>query len=1167
MRVRVWVAAVVALAGLGVALAIVLALAGNPATAAARWPWPLDGLRQHPWRSVAVFGVLSVVAGGVAAWLQLRPPVGVDDPPPPPPMAVPEWFVDRAQTRTAAAALCRGGRAVGITTSLWGAGGFGKTTLANAVYARGRVRRYFRSRIYPVTIGRDVRGRAAVAAKVAEVTRFITGDTTEFDDPDLAGAHLGRLLDQRPRTLLVLDDVWEAEQLEPFLKGGRRCVRLVTTRNPSLLPNSAHRIPVDQMSHDQARAVLTWNLPPLPVTLVNDLLQATGRWALLLRLTNRLIAEQGAGGADPAATAERILHRLRGNGPAAVDDPTAAWNLDDPRQRNQAVKASIEAATTLLPPGGPDRFTELGIFAEDESIPVPVVALLWQATGGLTEDQTRTLCRDLERLSLLTLNRTNGGTISLHDVIRDYLRSALGTAGLARTNGLLIDTLAAGLPLAQPLAPVHPDPERAWWQLTDGYLLDHLIDHLLAAGNITLAEAVAGDLRWVEARLVQRGPTAPWSDLSHIDTAHTRPLARSLAQTAHLLTPTDPPHALTGVLHTRLDTHPHWHPQISACHQDFTQRPCLESRWPLADAPSPALQRILTGHTGWVESVAIGPDGTWLATASDGEVRIWDRATGTCTATLTERVESVAIAPDGTWLATGDYDGEVRIWDRATGTCTATLTGHTDQVASVAIAPDGTWLATGDHGGEVRIWDRATGTCTATLTGHTAWVESVAIAPDGTWLATGDYDGEVRIWDRATGTCTTTLTDLTVRVDSVAIAPDGTWLATGRSDGEVRIWDRATGTCTTTLTDDTDRVDSVAIAPDGTWLATGHHDGEVRIWDRATGTCTTTLTDDTNWVLSVAIAPDGTWLATGHHDGEVRIWDHVFPAQTPSSSPHTDELLSVAVAPDGTWLATSDFYREVRIWDRATRTCTATLTDHTDQVASVAIAPDGTWLATAGSDRTVRIWDRATGTCTATLTGHTDRVASLAIAPDGTWLATAGSDRTVRIWDRATGTCTATLTGHTGFVLAVAIAPDDTWLATVDSNGEVRIWDRTTGTCTTSLTDHTNRLESVAIAPDGTWLATGHRDGNVRIWDRATGTCTATLTGHTDEVLSVAITPDGTWLATASRDRTVRIWNAAERDIAAIARAEGALYSCAWGTAHELAAVGARGLYLLKLLT
>jgi hypothetical protein len=454
----------------------------------------------------------------------------------------------------------------------------------------------------------------------------------------------------------------------PVLLGGQQCVRLVTTRIPDLLPHGAHRIQVDQMSPLQARAVLTWGLPKLPDVLVTGLIQATGRWALLLRLTNRLIAVQIATGADPRIAAEQILHRLRLYGPATVDGPAGTWALDDPDKRNQAVRASIEAATTLLPPGGAERFNELGIFAEDELIPIPVVAQLWQATSGQTEDQARTLCRDLERLSLLTLEPSHGGRVSLHDVIRDYLRGELDESELARLNGLLIDIIAPTLPPAQPLAPTAPDPERAWWQVEHGYLLDHLVAHLIAAGRTALAEAVAGDLRWVEARLTQRGPSAPWSDLTHVNTPHTRSLANSLGQAAHLLTPTDPPHALTGVLHNRLDAHPHWQPQITAFQDDPAQRPCLVNRWPLPDIPHEAVQRILTGHAGEVESVAIAPDGTWLATTSvdDGEARIWDRATGTCTATLTghtKPVESVAIARDGAWLATTSYDRTVRIWD------------------------------------------------------------------------------------------------------------------------------------------------------------------------------------------------------------------------------------------------------------------------------------------------------------------------------------------------------------------------------------------------------------------------------------------------------------------------------------------------------------------------
>ncbi|MEU6245363.1 NB-ARC domain-containing protein [Streptomyces sp. NPDC047024] len=613
-------------------LSVIGAVAVNVATSLeTTWPYGLETVRQSPWTAV-VWTTIGCAAGGVLLHrAEQRRALYADDPPPPTAPRLPGWVLDRpAEVQRAVSALRRGRtRAVGITTALHGAGGFGKTTLADLVCSDRRVARRFNQRIYHITIGRDVRTRAAIAAKANEMTGFITGQIPTHEDPRMAGEHLGRLLDQRPRCLLVIDDVWDESQLAPFLIGGHACARLVTTRVPAALPDGSVPVLVDQMSPEQARRLLTWEMPALRDELVDDLLAVTGRWPLLLRLINRLLHEVGPGASEVNAEAARLLHRLLNRGPTAADsDQYTVLDLSAPDERKRAVGATMRAGTQLLGPGGEDRFAKIGIFAEDEPIPVGLINRLWEATSGLDPAEGRRLCTRLVRLSLASRSE-DGSTLILHDVIRDYLRAELGEAGLVACNRALVDSLAQELPLCGPLAEGHPCPSRAWWELAErhDYLPSHLVTHLSAAGRTTEAETVAGDLRWAESRLLRFGPSAVYGDLARIPGERAGVMAAAVARAAHLLTPTDPPYALIDALHARLGHTPGWDVQVAAQRAGVI-RPVLSSRWPLTDVPTGSLRRTLSGHRAPVCSLAVAPDGTWLATAGYDKVVTWDTTTG-----------------------------------------------------------------------------------------------------------------------------------------------------------------------------------------------------------------------------------------------------------------------------------------------------------------------------------------------------------------------------------------------------------------------------------------------------------------------------------------------------------------------------------------------------------
>jgi WD40 repeat protein len=566
----------------------------------------------------------------------------------------------------------------------------------------------------------------------------------------------------------------------------------------------------------------------------------------------------------------------------------------------------------------------LAIFAEDEPIPIDLIQRLWQSTGGLCVAETSGLCTELDDLSLATLD-TSDALVTLHDVVRDILRSQLGPQRLVEVNRALIDAVAATLTRATPLKSGLA-PTVSWWDLSKDqrYLWDHIVEHLNDAGQANAAEALACDLRWVIARLCRSGPAGPIQDLTSATgtpTSSAAPFKLAITRCAHVLRVTDPQQAMVATLLSRLQDDATWSPQVQAFQRQAPYT-LLTNRWPLPSRADSSLLQILPGHTDWVWSVAISPDGTWLATgAIDETVRIWDAATGRCRHTLVghERgASAVVISPDGTWLVSGDATGTVRIWDALTGQLRHTLAGHTDSVLGLAISPDEEWLASASCDGTIRVWETATAKRRYILKGHTDRVHDVAISPDGTWIASASEDQTVRIWDTVTRQSRNILVGHSAPVYGVAIGADGTWLASVGEDGPVRMWDTATWQLHSLLTGEDGAVIRLTVSRNGAWLASATRGGVVQIWDTTTAKLHYSRDLES---MNVAINPDGTWLACGSMNGDVRIWDATtLDAGRPPADHARDigTVNGVAISPDATWLATAGDHGRLQTWDIVT---------------------------------------------------------------------------------------------------------------------------------------------------------------------------------------------------------------------------------------------------------
>jgi len=571
------------------------------------------------------------------------------------------------------------GEPIAITAALKGSGGFGKTTMATALCHDEDILEFFDDGILWVTLGEKVEN---LQGKVEDLVFELEHNRPGFSSLDAAASYLGRLLTDKD-ILLVVDDVWHAGDARPFLEGGNKAARLITTRNSDTLPAKCREINLDKMEKDEAVALLTYDLPVEPAQYeeFRKLARKLGLWPLLLKLVNAALR-------DRLKKADSLTNALTWVNKALTKKGLTFFDVADEQERNSAVKTTMQVSLDLLTDDENIFFSELAIFPEDIAIPLAMVEQLW-ADHGYDEFDTEELCRKLHNYSLLLDFSLADRTIRLHDVIRSFLREKTKD-DLIEINKRFTGNIG----------------EKAWPAKIgyNDYLWRHLAYHYSEAARKDELKSLLFNFNWLMLKTEQKDLNSLLNDFDYLDDEEGELLQSALRLSSNQLL--SDPAQLAAHLYGRLQLFENecFKELLNHARKQAREKALLFPKRQTLTPPGGPLIRTLLGHTGWVNHVALTADGGRAVSASsDNSLRVWDVASGRCLHTLeghTGLVRHVALTADGGRAVSASDDHSIIVWDLNTFKILKRFIGESP-MTSVAI--NNSTIIAGEASGHVHV--------------------------------------------------------------------------------------------------------------------------------------------------------------------------------------------------------------------------------------------------------------------------------------------------------------------------------------------------------------------------------------------------------------------------------------------------------------------------------
>uniref|UniRef100_A0A9J8AGN5 Apoptotic protease-activating factor 1 n=1 Tax=Cyprinus carpio carpio TaxID=630221 RepID=A0A9J8AGN5_CYPCA len=993
--------------------------------------------------------------------------------------------------------------------TVFGMAGSGKSVMAaEAVRDRALIKECFPGGVHWLSVGQCERADLLVRMQ-SLCFRLEQGQSSEASQRPPCSVEEAKerlrflVLRRFPRSLLILDDVWDSSTLRSF---DIQCRVLLTTRNRGLadsVSGTSFEVPVESgLDEEKALEILALyvngkphKLPeqarsivseckgsPLVVSLIGALLREfPDRWSYYLRQLQK-----------------KQFKRIR---------KSSSYDYE-------ALDQAMDASLQVLEPEHQDLYRDLSIMQKDVKVPAKVLSVLWDLELEEVED----VLQEFVNKSLLFRDcNQRPYHYYLHDLQLDFLIEQ-NRDQIAELHKKLVRQYQK---FYNERPPSPGDIDCSYWYRFLPY-------HMAKAGLSKELYSLMFSLDWVKEKAQFMGSAHLINDYVEygeiLDKEVRLQFQEFLSLNGHHLEQRPFPDIVQLALSQPACSEVYRQALMQA--QKRASRGRLYLDWVNKNNQDSLSLLVMHPHQGSVYYAGFSKDGSKIASCGANKaLRVFKTTSGEKLLELQAHDEDIlccSFSPDDRYIATCSSDRKVKV---SVSVSVATLfvgqylSEHEEQINHCQFTNTGrrVLLATcsNDKFTNTKLWNPNKPTSQNTMFGHMEPVNHCCFSPNDAYLATSSSDGTVKLFEVSSANEWKSIDVNSYFPESddeiKAIVKCSTWSADGSriicaARNAVFVFDVKTSDMLLEMK--TSRLSTVQYChacPNSSLLAVALSHYTVELWNFETSKKKAECNGHLSWVHCVQFSPDGSLLLSSSDDQTIRLWEtnRVHTSSAAALKRDSDVLFSQSdvtiVAPDSRNRLQVQSTRDLLAFEQSCCFClkvlevpsgktSQTLTGHTRTVHHCQFTDDGETLVTSSEDTTVRVWKWRTGEYLV-LEGHKEPVRKFHLLNNSTssHMFSWSFDGTVKVWDLNRGQMLQDLECHKGAVLSCDVSSDRHLFATTSADRTAKVWSNASWEMTFLLKGHKDCVRSCRFSWDNKRLATGDDNGEIRLWSMLDG--------------------------------------------------------------------------------